>query len=215
MLSQKLIVHTAKEMVRSDGLEKLSMRKLAAKLNVKAMSIYNHIKNKDFLIDLLLDDVISQISLPQANENWQGEMLRRANSAHQVFLENAWSLIPLLSRINSGPSMLRYIDRSLACLHRAGFTLPEADQLLNFFDSYIYGFTLIELQFPIQTEDYLMTTEKMLPALVQKNYPAMHQLSLLLLQGNYDGKQSFTFGLQAILKGLDIMLLTERKQKDG
>lgn len=215
MLSQKLIVHTAKEMVRSDGLEKLSMRKLAAKLNVKAMSIYNHIKNKDFLIDLLLDDVISQISLPQTNENWQGEMLRRANSAHQVFLENAWSLIPLLSRINSGPSMLRYIDRSLACLHRAGFTLPEADQLLNFFDSYIYGFTLIELQFPIQTEDYLMTIEKMLPALVQKNYPAMHQLSLLLLQGNYDGKQSFTFGLQAILKGLDIMLLTERKQKDG
>ena len=109
---------------------------------------------------LLLDDVVSQIALPQENENWQREMLKRAKSAHQVFLENAWSLMPLLSRINSGPSMLRYIDRSLACLHYAGFTLPEADQILHYFDSYIYGFTLIELQFPIQAENYLSVTER-------------------------------------------------------
>jgi len=215
LLSRDLIVKMAKELVCSDGLEKLSMRRLAAKLKVKAMSLYNHIENKDHLIDLLLDDVISQITLPQENKNWQEEMLKRAESAHKVFLENAWSLMPLLSRINSGPSMLRYIDRSLACLHRAGFTLSEADQILNYFDSYIYGFTLIELQFPIQTEDYLNTTEKMLPDLSPKDYPAMHQLSLLLLQGNYDGKQNFTLGIQTILKGLEMKLVNERKYNHG
>lgn len=211
MLSQESILQAAKKIVQADGLEKLSMRKLAEKLNVKAMSLYNHIKNKDHLIDLLLDDVVSQITLPQKNENWQREMLKRAESAHQVFLENPWSLMPLLSRINSGPSMLCYIDRSLACLHYAGFTLPEADQILNYFDSYIYGFTLIELQFPIQTEDYQSTTEEMLPDLPQKDYPAMHQLSLILLQRSYDGKQDFVSGIQTILKGLEMKLINERR----
>ena len=206
MLSQDLILQAAKLIVQTDGLEKLSMRKLAAELNVKAMSLYNHIKNKEHIIDLLLDNVVSQITLPQENENWQWEMLKRAESAHQVFLENSWSLMPLLSRINSGPSMLRYIDRSLACLHYAGFSLPEADQILNYFDSYIYGFTLIELQFPIQTENYLSTTEEMLPALPQKDYPAMHQLSMILLQNKYDGKQDFVSGIQTILKGLETKL---------
>jgi AcrR family transcriptional regulator len=215
LLSQDSILQTAKLIVQADGLEKLSMRKLAAKLNVKAMSLYNHIQNKDHLIDLLLDDVISQITLPQQNENWQREMLKRAESAHQVFLENAWSLMPLLSRINSGPAMLRYIDRSLACLHYAGFTLPEADQILNYFDSYIYGFTLIELQFPIHTEDYQSTTEEMLPDLPRKDYPAMHQLSLILLQKSYDGKQDFVSGIQTILKGLEMKLTKERKPSNA
>ncbi|NLD87435.1 MAG: TetR/AcrR family transcriptional regulator [Clostridiales bacterium] len=215
MLSQDSILQAAKLLVQTDGLEGLSMRKLAAGLNVKAMSLYNHIKNKDHLIDLLLDDVVSQIALPRENENWQREMLRRAESAHRVFLESAWSLMPLLSRINSGPSMLRYIDRSLACLHCAGFTLPEADRILHYFDSYIYGFTLIELRFPIQAENYQSTTEEMLPALPKKDYPAMHQLSLILLQGGYDGKQDFVSGIQTILKGLEIELINERRIDDA
>lgn len=215
LLSQDSILKAAKLFVQTEGLEKLSMRKLAAELNVKAMSLYNHINNKEHLIELLLDNVISQIALPEENKNWQAEMLKRAESAHQVFLENPWSLLPMLSRINSGPSMLRYIDRSLACLHYAGFSLPEADRILNYFDSYIYGFTLIELQFPIQAENYMSTTEEMLHALPQKNYPAMHRLSLLLLQRTYDGKQDFASGIQTILKGLEMKLINERKLNDA
>ena len=72
-------------MVCLDGLEKLSMRRLAAKLNVKAMSLYNHIENKDHLIDLLLDDVISQISLLSRKRKLARRMLKRAESAHNVF----------------------------------------------------------------------------------------------------------------------------------
>lgn len=207
MLSQESILQAAKSIVQKDGLESLSMRRLAAKLDVKAMSLYNHIKNKDHLIDLLLDDVVSKIALTEQNENWQKGMTERAMSAHQVFLENPWSLIPLLSRINSGPNMLRYIDKSLACLNLAGFSLQEADRILNYFDSYIYGFTLIELKFPIRAEDYNKTTEKMISALTQKDYPAMYKLSLSLLQGDYDGKQDFASGIETIIKGLEMKLI--------
>lgn len=94
----------------------------------------------------------------------------------------------------------------MACLHYAGFSLPEADQILNYFDSYIYGFTLIELRFPIHSENYLSTTEEMLPDLPQKDYPTMHQLSMILLQEKYDGKQDFVSGIQTILKGLEMKL---------
>ncbi|MGI6174202.1 MAG: TetR/AcrR family transcriptional regulator C-terminal domain-containing protein [Christensenellales bacterium] len=215
MLSQNMILQTAKSIVQAEGIEELSMRKLAEKLHVKAASLYNHIRNKDHLIGLLLDDVISQIALPRENEDWQLEMRTRAESAHQVFLENAWSLMPLLSRINSGPAMLRYIDRSLACLKRAGFTLPEADRILNFFDSYIYGFTLIELQFPIQTEDYSSTTKEMIPSLSQAEYPSMYRLSTMLLQGQYDGRQDFVSGILTILRGLEMTLIEKGRVHDG
>lgn len=207
MLSKESILQAAESMVKTDGLENLSMRRLAAKLGVKAMSLYNHIKNKDHLIDLLLDDVVSKIALPEQNGSWQKEMIERAMSAHQVFLGNPWALIPLLSRINNGPNMLRYIDKSLACLALAGFSLQEADRILNYFDSYIYGFTLIELKFPIRAEDYNKTTEEMITALPQKDYPAMYKLSLSLLQGDYDGKQDFTSGIETIIKGLEIKLM--------
>ena len=78
-------------------------------------------------------------------------MRRRAVSARQVFLKHPWAPVLVVSRINTGPAMLRLINATLGCLHAAGFSYEEADHAWNALDSHLYGFTLHELNFPMQS----------------------------------------------------------------
>lgn len=207
MLSESMIIKEARNLIKEDGFENLSMRKLADRLGVKAMSLYNHIRNKDELIDLLSDNVISEMYFPEKNSDWKSEMIKRAETSKKVLSENSWALMPLMSRLNLHSNILRYFDRSLSCLHYAGFTYPEADRILNHLDSYIYGYILTEQNFPVEQSDYVKTAESSLPGISEDEYPSIHGLSMELLSGKYDGKQNFMEGITTIMNGLTEKLL--------
>ncbi|MEN9223110.1 MAG: TetR/AcrR family transcriptional regulator C-terminal domain-containing protein, partial [Thermostichus sp. BF3_bins_97] len=143
-LSRERILQAALDLADAEGLEALSMRRLAQVLGVKAMSLYNHIANKDDLIDAMVDQVISEIEFPSPAPDWKTAMRQRAISAHQVLVRHAWATLPMVSRMNVGPAMLRYVDATLGCLREAGFSPEMADHAWNALDSHIYGFTLQE-----------------------------------------------------------------------
>ncbi|NJM48728.1 MAG: TetR family transcriptional regulator, partial [Alkalinema sp. RU_4_3] len=143
-LSRMRILRSAVELADREGLEGLSMRKVAEGLGVQAMSLYNYVTNKDDLIDGMVELVVVEMTVPDREKPWKGEMRRRAIVARQVLLRHPWALIPLMSRVNVGPMVLRYIDATLGCLQAGGFSLYVADHAWNAMDSYIYGFTLQE-----------------------------------------------------------------------
>ena len=89
-LSRERVLNQALQLADEAGIESLSMRKLAEALGVKAMSLYNHVKNKDDLIDGIVDIVASEIELPDVNADWILSLRRRANSAHDVLLRHPW-----------------------------------------------------------------------------------------------------------------------------
>ncbi len=182
------------------------MRKLAEALGVKAMSLYNHIANRDDLIDGIVDGVVSEIDLPKLDADWKTAMRRRAISAHAVLLRHPWATMPLVSRVNVGPAMLRYVDSTLGCLKEAGFSFEMADHAWNAIDSHVYGFTLQELNFPVEASDYSETAADYLPQIPAEQYPYMNQLAQRVIQGDYDGLHAFEFGLDLILDGLDRLL---------
>ena len=153
-LSRTRILDAALRLTDGGGVESLSMRKLAGELGVKAMSLYNHVANKDDILDSILDMVVGEIEVPSLGENWKVAMRRRANSAHEVLLRHAWSTLALVSRANAGPAMLRYVDATLGCLREAGFSFEIADRAWNAMDNHIYGFTLQELNFPFEVPEY-------------------------------------------------------------
>ncbi len=188
------------------GIESLSMRKLAAELGVQAMSLYNHVANKDDLLDGIVDIVIGEIDVPNLGIDWQTAMRRRANSAHEVLLRHPWATMPIVSRINVGPAMLRYIDATLGCLWEAGFSFELVDRAWNAIDSHIYGFTLQELNFPIESAEYAKTAKEYLPNIPPDKYPYMNRLTHYLIDGHYDGIADFNFGLELILNGLEQLL---------
>ena len=119
-LSRERILLTAICVADEGGIESLSMRKLAQELGVQAMSLYNHVANKDDLLDGIVDLVVGEIAVPDLGIDWQTAMRQRANSAHEVLLRHPWATMPIVSRINVGPAMLRYIDATRSEERRVG-----------------------------------------------------------------------------------------------
>lgn len=190
----------------TEGLGSLTMRALGEALGVQAMSLYNHVNDKEDILDGMVDLVVAEIDVPSGSSPWRDAMRRRALSAHAVLLRHSWACGLLMSRVNVGPWMLRYVDATIGCLHAAGFPLPLADHAWNALDSYIYGFTLQKLNFPFEAGEYAKVAAGYLPRLSAQQYPAMHALTTLVAGGRHDGLHDLEFGLELLLDGLERQL---------
>lgn len=185
------------------------MRKLATALKVEAMSLYNHVANKDELLDGMVDQIIGEITLPEPGGDWKSAMRVRAHSALAVMTAHPWAPMLVVSRIVVGPNMLRYIDATLGTLREAGLSWHDTDRAWNTLDNYIYGFTLQQQNFPVNPDDYASAAANYLPMLPAKTYPYMHALSAQVANGSHDGTLDFGFGLELILDGVE-RLRTQR-----
>lgn len=202
-LSRDLILQTAIQLADDHGIEALSMRKLAQQLGVKAMSLYNHVANKDDLIDGMVDIVAGEIEVPAVGGDWKQAMRQRAISAHQVLLRHPWATMEMVSRANVGPAMLRYVNATLGCLVEAGFSFEMADHVWNALDSHIYGFTLQKLNFPFEETEYADAAKQYVSMLPVETYPYLNKLTHYVIDGQYHGIHDFEFGLDLIFNSLD------------
>lgn len=186
------------------------MRKLAQELGVKAMSLYNHITNKDDLLDAMVDAVVSEIEVPDLTLDWKTALRRRAMTAHAVLLRHPWVTAPLVSRVNIGPAMRCYVNATMGCLIQAGFSYGLADKVIMMLDSHLYGFTLQELNFPFAPEEYAQAAKDYLPMLSAEEYPYFYGLAHMVAEGEYDGLHDFEFGLDLLLESVE-----RRRQKSS
>jgi AcrR family transcriptional regulator len=202
-LSRERILQVALQLADETGLAALSMRKLAQALGVKAMSLYNHVANKDDILDGLVEMVIREMELPRLDTDWQTAMRQRAISAHQALLRHPWATLAIVSRVNVGPVMLHYVDATLGCLVKAGFSLEMADHAWNAIDSHIYGFTLQALNFPFEATEYAAVATEYVAMIPAEQYPYLNQLTHRVIEKHYDGLHDFEWGLDLILRGLE------------
>ncbi|WP_369812531.1 TetR/AcrR family transcriptional regulator C-terminal domain-containing protein, partial [Kineosporia sp. A_224] len=150
-----------------EGVDGLSMRRLAGVLGAGAMSLYYYVASKDELLDAMVDVVFAEIELPPADTDWQSAMRLRAVSARQVLAAHPWAIALMESRTSPGPANLRHREAVTACLRRAGFTVLMATHANWLLDSYVYGHALQEASLPFDTADDLagMTQDVFLPQL--------------------------------------------------
>lgn len=99
--------------------------------------------------------------------------------------------------------MLRYIDATLGCLHKAGFSITMADHIWNAIDNHIYGFTLQELNFPFEAAEYAEAAKNFVHMIPAEQYPYLNKLTHQVMEGHDDGLHDFEFGLALILDGLE------------
>lgn len=205
-LTRERVLRAAMDLADREGLPALSMRKLAQSVGVEAMSLYNHVSNKDDLLDGLVEEVVAEIEPPAIGGDWKQALRARSHSAHAALLRHPWACGLIGSRINVGPAMLRYVDATLGCLHAAGFTYPQADRAWNALDSHLYGFTLQELSFPLEPGEYASAATEFLPLIPVETHPHMHALSHQVIDGTHSGLADFDFGLDLLLDGLERLL---------
>lgn len=205
-LSTERVLRAALTLADAGGTEALTMRRLGQELGVEAMSLYKHVANKGAILDSIVDLVVAEIALPSPGDGWKAAMRRRGISAHEVLLRHPWACTLLMSRVNIGPAMLRYVDATIGGLRTAGFSIELADWAWNAMDSHIYGFTLQELNFPFEPQQYPEAAQTYLPQLPPGQYPHLTEMAVHVMRGHYDGVPEFTFGLDLILDGLERLL---------
>ncbi len=209
-LSRKKIIKEAIAMADSGGIQKLSMRKLADNLDVEAMSLYHHLKNKADLISEMVDEVVPLIDPLEECRDWKDAMLKRAELMRSTLIAHPWAAHEFVTGLNVGPNMLKYVDTTVSYLISAGFSYKLTDYAWNTIDSYIYGFNLQSQNFPLKPSEFRAAAKQFLPMIPKDTHPHMHDMSLSIINGTHDGVQDFHFGLNLILESLDKLLNKER-----
>jgi AcrR family transcriptional regulator len=190
----------------AEGLEALSMRRLGQELGVEAMSLYNHVRNKEDLIDGLIDLIFAELGEP-AGRDWKTAMRRRGIKAQQVLGRHRWAIALMESRRAPGPATLRHHDSVLRCLREAGFSLPLAAHAYSLLDSYIYGFALEQANLPFDTTngaEAARLAAAMMAEFPAEAYPYMAEIATKhVMKPGYSYAREFEFGLDLILDGLE------------
>lgn len=202
-LTRAMIVdHAIARADASGGIAAVAMRPLAAELGVEAMSLYNHVRNKDDLLDAMIEAVLGEIALPRKGEDWRAAMRARAHDMRTMFIAHPWAPELIMARKHVGANTIMLFDAALACLCGAGFSPAEADHIINAVDSQIYGFHMLERAFPVRQEDFAETARAHLHLIDAERFPHMLALSQAVAEGRYDGVHRMDFGLDLLLDGV-------------
>ena len=202
-LTRDRVLRAALELADERGIEALSMRELGRHLGVDAMSLYNHVDDKDDLLNGIVDLVVGEIDLPPDSDVWVAAMRARARSAERVFTRHPWAAALIDSRTSSGPERLRYLDWVIGTLRRAGFPLELALHAYSALDSYVYGFARQQSHTPGDAAGSPAAAEELLAAIPTDQFPHLTDvIAYYIDHGAIDPHADFEFGLSLILDSL-------------
>src|SRR5262245_25424356 len=150
-LTRERVLQVAITIADRVSIEPLSMRKVGQELGVEAMSLYNHVANKDDLLDGMIDILVSEIDLPAGGGDWRTAIRGSADSARALMLHHPWAprLIASRPRGRMGPALLRYMDSVVSCLKQAGFSYEQVHLAGHVLGSRLLGY----VQKPFATEN--------------------------------------------------------------
>jgi AcrR family transcriptional regulator len=144
-ISRDAIVAAAIRLLDAEGLDALSMRRIADELGTGAASLYWHVGSKDGLLDLVFDQMIGELEVPEpVPGQWREQLKDVARAQRAVTLRHPSVVRISIGRIPMGPNALRYSERVLAILRAGGLPPRLAVQGSHLLISTVNGFTLDE-----------------------------------------------------------------------
>lgn len=181
-LSRDQIVAAALELLDSDGIEALSMRKLGARLNAGATSLYTHVANKDEIMELVTDAVFGEIEPPTVGP-WRDALTTLAKDLHAMILRHPWLATALgyAGLLYLAPSLLRLNNGTLVMLEEAGFDDDDADTTLNVLWAFVLGLAIANASARETIRRSGLTEEewyrKLIPTaeVAARPYPVLHK----------------------------------------
>ncbi|QFG27295.1 TetR/AcrR family transcriptional regulator [Actinomadura sp. WMMB 499] len=214
-LSRRRVLRAAVELADRDGLDALTMRRLAQEVGAEAMSLYHHVANKqavfDGLVEVILVEItaaVDEVEAPAPEEDWRAALRARILAARKVLLRHRWAPQVLESRPTTSPSVIAYYDGVVALLRAGGFSFDLTHRALHVLGSRALGFTQ-ELFQPdgggSAADEAAAMTEQMAdryPNIVGMLMDAVHDDPGGTL-GFCDDQFEFEFALDLILEGLE------------
>jgi AcrR family transcriptional regulator len=202
-LSRERVLRAAMALADEGGIEALSMRKLAQELGVEAMSLYNHVANKDDIVDGIIDLVANEIDPPPDGVDWKTAMRQSALSSHEVLMRHPWAGTLWMSPRKVSPARLRYGDEILRVLREGGFSKDLTYHAFHALSSHVLGFTLYLLNFRRTTPDLEEMAARFLRDFPAAEYPYLAEHVEQHMEPSDERQGTFEFGLDLVLDGLE------------
>ena len=204
-LSRQRILEAALELADEGGIEALSMRKLGQALGFEAMSLYNHVANKDDLLDGILDLVLAESEPTSPEGDWAAAVRTSAVSVHRSLERHPWACPLLMSGARMmRPARLRHMDSLLGRLREAGFSADTTYHAYHVLDAHIFGFSLWQSGHSFddaRRADLAAAFERVVPP---AEYPYLHEHGRQhFADGPHREVSAFEFGLDLILGSLE------------
>jgi len=204
-LSRERVLRAALALADAGGIESVSMRKLGQELGVEAMSLYNHVANKDDILDGIVDLVSGEIEVPSDGADWKVVIRQNAISAHDILLRHRWAASLMMRANGISPARLRLSEWLLRTLREAGFSADLTHHAYHALESHITGYTLWQVNLPFETRaEMLDMAEGFMRDFPVDDYPyLLEHIQQHIAPSSPDGRTEFEFGLDLILDGLE------------
>ncbi|MGW7204920.1 TetR/AcrR family transcriptional regulator [Streptomyces sp. NPDC054837] len=214
------IVEAAVQVADADGLDAVSMRRVAGELGTGAMSLYRYVPGKAELLDLMLDRVQKPSENPAdlGDGDWRSALEALGRATLALYRRHPWLLQVNQSRPILGPSALDGMEKVLTLIKPMGLTDPELVSAIIMIDGYVVGAARTQLyQQEVERRTGLTDAEfwqAQVPTLekvmASGRYPVLAALSDDAFGTDFD---HFEFGLQRILDGLEVIVSRRRTEQ--
>ena len=213
-LSRDVVVTAALRVVEAEGGDALTMRRVADEIGVSASSLYGYVANKEELVQLVLEQIMTEIPLPRPGADWRDMLRTWARDVMAVFRRHPGVAGLTLGRVPFGPSMLMGVERMLASLRSAGIPDQVAAFAGDLGALYVAAFAHEQDVTPVaEPGDFAAQASAWLKSLPREEFPNTVALADRLVAGtSYD---RFEWGLDVLIRGLGSYLTSPPAPEAG
>lgn len=216
-LSRDEIVRAAIALADAEGLDAISMRRIAKELRAGAMSLYWHVGSKDELLDAMRDALESDVEIPDPTGDWRADLRTFAYRQRAALLEHQWLMDIIGSGPPSGPNDVRNFERMLALFEPVSPDLVLRIKLFSTLVIYVMGAVVRETQEIRGEQAEKLAEADMTPEEIQAEHERVAQWFresgrfpqiLRLMEAGFDPDdpktrdERFEFGLDTVLDGI-------------
>jgi DNA-binding transcriptional regulator YhcF (GntR family) len=224
LLSTAKVVSTAVGMADAEGIEAISMRRIAAVLGTSTMSLYKYVESKEGLVLLMIDAVLGEGSFPPPSDaGWRADLEVSARLQWAGFLRHPWLAgVMTISRPQLVPNGFRYTEWGLRALAPLGLSMESMMHICVIVFSHVKGLAIDIASEAEQQQDtgltadeYMTTRSTDIEAMVS---PADLPLLASLVRSDdfdLDLDALFEFGLQRLLDGIEVWLTRRSAPEDA
>ena len=209
-LSRERVLRAAVALADREGVGALGMRSLARDLGVDPMSLYNHVRDKDDLLDGALDLVIGEVALVGDPSGWRPSLRATILDARATLKRHPWAKGVIATRTSGTPAFLRYMDAVVGLLRDAGFSLDLVHHTIHVLGSRLLGFSQDLFDDPDHPPDPQVAAIG--ARQLAMTFPRVGELAIAVSHegglGGCDVDLEFDIALDLILDGLERMLAT-------
>jgi AcrR family transcriptional regulator len=203
-LTRARVIEAALRVMDQEGLEAVSMRRVAREVGVEAMSLYHHVEDKEDLLDGICEHVMARFDFPDPVDDW-AENCRRGARAWRRILQAHPGVMRLFAE-QRGPirsiESMRPMEYALRLLRDAGLSDRDTAQAFHAFGGYIQGFVMMELgSIAGGTDEAKLKAHAELAAALPGEFDALQAVSPYFAECAAD--EQFEFGLDLLIRGLE------------